>query len=73
MTTDFYSKLFDFDDWYVNDVYFKYFKSLWGPFDCDVFADYNNYKLPLFVFANWCLDTSGVDSFRSLGILITVD
>ncbi|CAG2217404.1 unnamed protein product [Mytilus edulis] len=62
-TADFYSKLFDFNDWYVNDVYFKYFNSLWGPFDCDVFADYNNHKLPIFFSAYWCPDTSGVDAF----------
>ncbi|CAC5411056.1 unnamed protein product [Mytilus coruscus] len=62
-TADFYSKLFDFNDWYVNDVYFKYFNSLWGPFDCDVFADYNNHKLTIFFSAYWCPDTSGVDAF----------
>ncbi|VDI24888.1 Hypothetical predicted protein [Mytilus galloprovincialis] len=48
---DFYSKIFDFDDWQISDIHFKYFNNLWGPFTCDVFADFNNNKR--FQFSYW--------------------
>ena len=48
VVADLYSKLFDFDDWSVQDVYFNYFNKLWGPFTCDIFADENNHKLPIY-------------------------
>ena len=35
----------------------------WGPFDCDLFADYNNHKLHVFFSAYWCPGSSGVDAF----------
>ena len=59
----FYSKLFDFDDWAVQDVYFNYFNKLWGPFSCDIFADENNHKTQRFFSAFWCPSTSGADAF----------
>ncbi|CAC5378771.1 unnamed protein product [Mytilus coruscus] len=62
-TADLYSKLFDINDCYANDVYSKYFNSLLGPFYCDVFADYNIHKLPIFFSAYFCPDTSGVAAF----------
>ncbi|CAC5407748.1 unnamed protein product [Mytilus coruscus] len=60
---DFYSKIFDFDDWHISDIHFKYFNSLWGPFTCDVFADSNNNKVPMFFSPHWCPGTGGVDAF----------
>ncbi|CAC5384810.1 unnamed protein product [Mytilus coruscus] len=60
---DFYSKIFDFDDWHISDIHFKYFNSLWGPFTCDVFADSNNNKVPMFFSPYWCPGTGGVDAF----------
>ncbi|CAC5365878.1 unnamed protein product [Mytilus coruscus] len=60
---DFYSKIFDFDDWHISDIHFKYFHSLWGPFTCDVFADSNNNKVPMFFSPHWCPGTGGVDAF----------
>ncbi|VDI63167.1 Hypothetical predicted protein [Mytilus galloprovincialis] len=60
---DFYSKIFDFDDWQISDIHFKYFNNLWGPFTCDVFADFNNNKVPMFFSPHWCPGTGGVDAF----------
>ena len=54
-TADFFSKLFDFNDWSVADIYFNYFNNIWGPFDYDLFADFNNHKLPKFLSAYWTL------------------
>ena len=61
-TADFFSKLFDFNDWSVDDIYFQHFNNIWGPFDCDLFADYNNHKLSKYFSAYWCPGTSGVDA-----------
>ena len=60
---DFYSKLFDFDDWGVNYHIFAYFDKIWGPFTCDVFADCTNFKVKKFYSAFWVPGTSGVDAF----------
>ena len=60
---DWYSKIFDFDDWSVSNTHFVYFNKRWGPFDCDLFADYNNNKVKVFYSRYWCPGTSGVDAF----------
>lgn len=60
---DIYSKIFDFDDWFVSDLYFNYFNKAWGPYTCDLFADSNNRKLANFYSPYWCPGTSGVDAF----------
>lgn len=62
-TADYYSKLFDYNDWKVSDFHFHFFYSKWGPFDIDLFADVNNHKLEKFYSAYWCPGTSGVDAF----------
>jgi len=63
VTADMYSKIFDFDDWSVRNIYFVYFGKRWGLFDCDLFADYNNHKCKVFFSPYWCPGTSGVDAF----------
>ena len=63
LQADYFSKIFDYNDWSVNDVYFNYFNGIWGPFECDLFADFNNHKLPTFFSPYWCPGTSGVDAF----------
>ncbi|VDH97494.1 Hypothetical predicted protein [Mytilus galloprovincialis] len=60
---DIYSKIFDFDDWFVSDLYFNYFNKAWGPYTCDLFADSNNRNLANFYSPYWCPGTSGVDAF----------
>ena len=56
---DFYSKVFDYDDWSVSDRYFNYFNKIWGPFSCDVFADSNNFKVQTFVHPIGARNTRG--------------
>ena len=63
LLADAYSKVFDFDDWAVSDLYFDFINKKWGPFTCDVFADANNHKLPIFFSPYWCPGTAGVDAF----------
>ncbi|XP_063436370.1 uncharacterized protein LOC134717808 [Mytilus trossulus] len=57
------SKIFDFDDWGVSDIIFKYFDRLWGPFNCDLFADSRNKKVSRFFSKFFTPGTSGVDAF----------
>jgi ribonuclease HI len=60
---DSFSKLFDFDDWSVSENIFQFFNAKWGPYDIDIFADYNNFKVEKFYSKFWCPNTSGVDAF----------
>ena len=60
---DFYSKIFDFDDWGVNHSIFEYFNQSWGPYTCDVFASNTNFKVKKFYSLFWNPGTSGVDAF----------
>ncbi|VDI17846.1 Hypothetical predicted protein [Mytilus galloprovincialis] len=57
------SKIFDFDDWGVSDIIFKYFDRLWGPFNCDLFAGSRNKKVSRFFSKFFTPGTSGVDAF----------
>ena len=59
---DTYSKIFDFDDWFVSNTSFYYFNKIWGQYTLDVFADCNNKKVSTFFSAYWCPGTSGVDA-----------
>ena len=60
---DEFSKTFDFDDWSVDDRIFQYFDKIWGPFTCDLFADFNNKKVQKFYSRFWTPGSSGVDAF----------
>lgn len=35
----FFSKMYDVDDWGIDDRMFKLFNREWGPFTCDLFAN----------------------------------
>lgn len=60
---DFYSKIFDYDDWGVHQNIFHYFDQAWGPFTCDVFASSSNFKVKKFYSQFWTPGSSGVDAF----------
>jgi hypothetical protein len=45
---DRYSKMFDFDDWCISDDCFQFFNKKWGPYDVDLFAVSNNFKIRKF-------------------------
>jgi hypothetical protein len=63
VVADRYSKIFDFDDWCISDDIFHFFNKKWGPYDVDLFADCNNFKIRKFFSKYWTPDTSGVDAF----------
>jgi hypothetical protein len=60
---EFLSKIFDFDDWGISDKIFSFFRKLWGPFTCDVFANSDNHKVDKFYSQFWTPGTAGVDAF----------
>ena len=60
---DFYSKIFDFDDWSVALHMFCFFNQKWGPFSIDKFADSNNHRLDNFNSRFWTPGSKGVDAF----------
>jgi hypothetical protein len=60
---DFYSKIFDYDDWEINQLVFNYLDQIWGPFSFDCFADNKNYKVAKFNSQFWTRGTEGVDAF----------
>ena len=69
---DFYSKVFDYDDWSVSDRYFNYFNKIWGSFSCDVFADSNNFKVQNFCSPYWCPEHQGLIRLVLIGHYLTV-
>ncbi|MEW8544538.1 MAG: reverse transcriptase domain-containing protein, partial [Candidatus Thiodiazotropha sp.] len=60
---DFYSKMFDWDDWGVSPHIFEFFNSKWGPYHVDRFADDSNKKCQVFNSQFWTPGTAGVDAF----------
>ena len=60
---DFFSKIFDFDDWSVADHIFQMLNKKWGNFTFDRFADNNNCKVDNFNSKFWVSGTNGVDAF----------
>jgi hypothetical protein len=60
---DFYSKIFDFDDWSVALHMFCFFNQKWGPFSIDRFADSNNHQLDNFNSRFWTPGSKGVFAF----------
>ena len=62
-TADFYSKLFDYDDWEININIFKFLNNKWGPYTFDRFADNKNFKVSKFNSQYWTPGTAGVDAF----------
>ena len=63
MEADFYSKVFDFDDWDFADHIFKMAAGRWGEFSFDRFANDINYKVQRYNSRFYTRETSGVDAF----------
>lgn len=59
---DYFSKMYDYDDWSISDTVFQFFNNKWGPYDVDLFADCNNFKVTKFFSKFWTPGTSGVDA-----------
>lgn len=47
IVADFFSKMYDPDDWEIDQRNFTLFNRMWGPFTCtwDLFANYHNHKV----------------------------
>ena len=60
---DFFSKIVDFDDYYVIDDVFFHLEELWGPHSVDRFACYYNAKLLRFNSRFLQPGTEAVDAF----------
>lgn len=54
--------MYDYDDWSISDTVFQFFNNKWGPYDVDLFADCNNFKVTKFFSKFWTPGTSGVDA-----------
>lgn len=46
---DFFSKMYDVDDWGIDDRILKLFNRKWGLFMCDVFVNFFNFKVKIFI------------------------
>lgn len=57
------SKVFESDNWAVRPLFFRYFDRIWGPHQCDRFADHVNKQLPSFNSRFSCPGSAGVDAF----------
>ena len=59
---DYLSKIVDFDDWSVEESYFRAVDSVWGPFTVDCFANSVNAKVSRFYSLFYQPGSLGVDS-----------
>ena len=57
------SRVFDFDDWSIDQSSFDLIDRLWGPHTWDRFASPTNFKVNKFNSRFWCRGSSGVDAF----------
>ena len=60
---DFVSKMVDYDDWSVTDVFFAFTDNIWGSHTVDRFANPENKKLPRFNSLFWNPGCKSVDAF----------
>jgi ribonuclease HI len=60
---DFYSKLIETSDWKINPIIFLSIQKIWGIFDIDLFASFNNHQVQQYYSLYWTPDASGVDAF----------
>jgi hypothetical protein len=60
---DYLSRIFDFDDWSINQDIFLMCDKKWGPFTFDRFANDKNKKVEKFNSRFWVPGTCGVDAF----------
>ena len=57
------SRVFDFDDWSIDQSSFDLIDRLWGPHTWDRFPSPTNFKVNKFNSTFWCRGSSGVDAF----------
>ena len=62
-TSDYISRIIDYDDWDVVHGTFDYLESIWGPHEIDWFANDHNHKLPVFYSRYWTVNSMGIDAF----------
>ena len=60
---DFYSKLTDPGDWMLDPTIFRILSQLWGPYEIDIFASYENHQLPRYYSRYFTPTCTGVDAF----------
>lgn len=60
---DFFSKMYDADDWGIDDRIFKLFNRKWGPFTCDLFANSSNFIVKKFYSKFVDGVSTGIDAF----------
>ena len=60
---DFYSKLTDPGDWMLDPTIFRILSQLWGPYEIDIFASYENHQLPRYYSRYFTPTFTGVDAF----------
>jgi hypothetical protein len=60
---DYLSKIIDYEDWKVKDIYFHSIQSYWGSLTIDCFASNENHKLPRYYSRFFSPGSLGVDCF----------
>lgn len=60
---DFFSKMYDADDWGIDGRIFKLFNRKLGPFTCDLFANSSNFKVKKFYSKFVDGLSTGIDAF----------
>ena len=60
---DYYSKLTDSGDWKLDTRVFNVLSQLWGPFDIDLFASYENHQTSQYYSRYFTPTCTGVDAF----------
>ena len=61
--SDYFSRIWDFDDWGIAAVLFEILSKKWGPFAVDWFASDYNAKVEQFYTRFWSEKSTGVDAF----------
>lgn len=61
--SDYLSRIVDFGDWRISDMFFHYVNDLWGSLTVDRFANYHNAKLPRFNSRFWNPGSEAVNCF----------
>jgi hypothetical protein len=60
---DYLSKIIDYEDWGVSEMFFNFMNELWGIYTIDRFANSTNAKLSRFNSLFWNVNTEAVDAF----------
>lgn len=60
---DYFSNLFESDEWGVSNTLFELLAGRWAPFDVDWFASEHNAKTERFYTSYWSPNCIGIDAF----------